>query len=199
MFTGRPLTVHPCALQGPRLVRCGPATVAPAAPAPRPSLLSQFMVCSSGQWPCPCSQTGPGPYLLGWRPLTVHPCALRGGGGWHKASVSGCLPLATPIGLSPPGRGGGAALSRASLTQNQTQPGGLGAFSLPRPPQTSVIRQGRDHVALREGQLRQERRRSAHGPQEAGGPQAQCPPRTRTSTLPVWRDPLPPGGCIGNG
>ena len=25
----------------------------------------------------------------------------RGAGGWHKASVSGCLPLAAPIGLSP--------------------------------------------------------------------------------------------------
>ena len=25
----------------------------------------------------------------------------RGGGGWHKASVSDCLPLAAPIGLSP--------------------------------------------------------------------------------------------------
>ena len=24
-----------------------------------------------------------------------------GGGGWHKAPVSGCLPLAVPIGLSP--------------------------------------------------------------------------------------------------
>ena len=24
-----------------------------------------------------------------------------GGGGWHKAWVSGCLPLAAPIGLSP--------------------------------------------------------------------------------------------------
>ena len=24
-----------------------------------------------------------------------------GGGGWHKASVSGCVPLAVPIGLSP--------------------------------------------------------------------------------------------------
>ena len=24
-----------------------------------------------------------------------------GGGGWHKASVSDCLPLAAPIGLSP--------------------------------------------------------------------------------------------------
>ena len=24
-----------------------------------------------------------------------------GGGGWHKASVPGCLPLAVPIGLSP--------------------------------------------------------------------------------------------------
>ena len=26
---------------------------------------------------------------------------LTGGGGWHKASVFGCLPLAVPIGLSP--------------------------------------------------------------------------------------------------
>ena len=27
--------------------------------------------------------------------------AAGGGGGWHKASVSDCLPLAAPIGLSP--------------------------------------------------------------------------------------------------
>ena len=27
-------------------------------------------------------------------------CGGRGGGGWHKASVSDCLPLAAPIGLS---------------------------------------------------------------------------------------------------
>ena len=27
--------------------------------------------------------------------------AIGGGGGWHKASVLGCLPLAAPIGLSP--------------------------------------------------------------------------------------------------
>ena len=40
----------------PQLVRCGPATVAQAAPAPRPSLLSQFITCSSGQWPCLCSK-----------------------------------------------------------------------------------------------------------------------------------------------
>ena len=26
----------------------------------------------------------------------------RAGGGWHTASVSDCLPLAAPIGLSPP-------------------------------------------------------------------------------------------------
>ena len=35
---------------------------------------------------------------------------MEGGGGvWHKASVSDCLPLAAPIGLSPllTGRGGG--------------------------------------------------------------------------------------------
>ena len=41
---------------GPQKVMCGPATVAPAAPAPRPSLLSQFITCSSGQWPCLCSK-----------------------------------------------------------------------------------------------------------------------------------------------
>ena len=41
-------TWPPRLLWGPQLVRCGPATVAPAAPAPRPSLLSQFIVCSSG-------------------------------------------------------------------------------------------------------------------------------------------------------
>ena len=28
-------------------------------------------------------------------------CLLRGGGGWHKASVSDYLALAAPIGLSP--------------------------------------------------------------------------------------------------
>ena len=58
--------------QGPQLVKCGPATVAPAAPAPRPSLLSQFIVCSSGHWPCSCSHTGPSPYLPG------------GGGGFKR-------------------------------------------------------------------------------------------------------------------
>ena len=34
----------------------------------------------------------------------VRPCegaGRGGGGGWHKASVSDCLPLAAPIGLSP--------------------------------------------------------------------------------------------------
>ena len=30
----------------------------------------------------------------------MHSTDLRGGG-WHKASVFGCLPLAAPIGLSP--------------------------------------------------------------------------------------------------
>ena len=29
------------------------------------------------------------------------PEGREGGGGWHKASVSICLPLAAPIGLSP--------------------------------------------------------------------------------------------------
>ena len=32
-------------------------------------------------------------------PISVKP--WRGAGSWHKASVSGCLPLAAPIGLSP--------------------------------------------------------------------------------------------------
>ena len=39
------------------------------------------------------------------RPLSFNaappPCGRGGGGGWHKASVSDCLPLAAPIGLSP--------------------------------------------------------------------------------------------------
>ena len=37
-------------------------------------------------------------------PASGHPAAQQpplGGGGWHKASVSICLPLAAPIGLSP--------------------------------------------------------------------------------------------------
>ena len=42
-------------------VRCGPAAVAPATPAPRPSLLSQFIACSVGQWPCSCSVQVPNP------------------------------------------------------------------------------------------------------------------------------------------
>ena len=36
---------------------------------------------------------GPFPSAGGW--------GGEGGGGWHKASVSDCLPLAAPIGLSP--------------------------------------------------------------------------------------------------
>ena len=31
----------------------------------------------------------------------MHPTTRGRGGGWHKASVSDCLPLAAPIGLSP--------------------------------------------------------------------------------------------------
>ena len=34
-------------------------------------------------------------------PLPSFPNYRGGGGGWHKASVSDCLPLAAPIGLSP--------------------------------------------------------------------------------------------------
>ena len=43
--------------------------------------------------PVPCSVKGSATSVslgAGW-----------GGGGWHKASVSDCLPLAAPIGLSP--------------------------------------------------------------------------------------------------
>ena len=38
---------------------------------------------------------------LGERPAAARKSARGGGGGWHKASVSDCLPLAAPIGLSP--------------------------------------------------------------------------------------------------
>ena len=51
-----PYPCKQCVFSGPQLVRCGPTTVALAAPAPRPSLLSQFITCSSGQWPCLCSK-----------------------------------------------------------------------------------------------------------------------------------------------
>ena len=33
--------------------------------------------------------------------LVAQYLCVGGGGGWHKASVLGCLPLAVPIGLSP--------------------------------------------------------------------------------------------------
>ena len=39
-----------------------------------------------------------GPARSDWGSLA---CRVWGGGGWHKASVSDCLPLAAPIGLSP--------------------------------------------------------------------------------------------------
>ena len=40
-------------------------------------------------------------------PAAVWSGRRGGGGGWHKASVSDCLPLAAPIGLSPLLTGGG--------------------------------------------------------------------------------------------
>ena len=47
-----------------------------------------------------CFQAGPTwPSQL--RRLLVGACVWGGGGGWHKASVSDCLPLAAPFGLSP--------------------------------------------------------------------------------------------------
>ena len=80
-----------------------------------------------------CSMHEPTPPPPCNLPAFVRPVPPRGGGVWHKASVSDCLPLAAPIGLSHGGgrqpmcdprgvrqfgglqRGGGGA----SLTQTQ--------------------------------------------------------------------------------
>ena len=43
----------------------------------------------------------PGPTAPLKSPLPPPHAQSGGGGGWHKASVSECLPLAVPIGLSP--------------------------------------------------------------------------------------------------
>ena len=87
-------TLH-CALPAPcdhgaAIGRVWNATFTPAAPAPQP-------VCDHG---------GGGGFTS---VLDSEPCGggkgggvQREGGGWHKASVSDCLPLAAPIGLSPP-------------------------------------------------------------------------------------------------
>ena len=55
-------------------------------------------VClEGGGW----GDTNPGPLLSEDFPQRCCVWWLGGGGGWHKASVLGCLPLAAPIGLSP--------------------------------------------------------------------------------------------------
>ena len=78
---------------GAQLVRCGPATVAPAAPAPRPSLLSQFITCSSGQWPCLCSKQFHIPASL----AGVRAVDLRGrGGGAGGGRIQGPGPATPP-------------------------------------------------------------------------------------------------------
>ena len=75
-----------------------------------------------------------------------------GGGGWHKASVFGCLPLAAPIGLSPPliltlcgpervlvvsllGGGGGGGMREKGITD----PSGPPATAQATPPPTHRI------------------------------------------------------------
>ena len=61
----------------------------------------QFTPDEQRKSPLGCVQTklygAIGPDLFGSR----RGGAAGGGGGWHKASVSDCLPLAAPIGLSP--------------------------------------------------------------------------------------------------
>ena len=85
LWPGPPLC-HAC-LHRPQLVRCGPATIAPAAPAPRPSLLSQFLVCSVGHWPrlWPQGSKSLPPWLGFCVPCLGSPvlraCLHRGGGG----------------------------------------------------------------------------------------------------------------------
>ena len=48
----------------------------------------------------PLNSAGAGPHSAAVRGATASG-SLEGGEGWHKASVSDCLPLAAPIGLSP--------------------------------------------------------------------------------------------------
>ena len=43
----------------------------------------------------------PAPIVTPSPPISGRSPPIWGGGGWHKASVSDCLPLAAPIGLSP--------------------------------------------------------------------------------------------------
>ena len=82
----------------PQLVTCGPAAVAPAAPASRPSLLSQFFVCSLSHspsaWPqrdqIPTSLAGVramGSRVLGftaWSHVALETGARGGGGGFSE-------------------------------------------------------------------------------------------------------------------
>ena len=59
----------------------------------------------SGTQKCVYQRTKHGPIRFFQRQIPFSPAmvtlALGGGGGWHKAWASGCLPLAAPIGLSP--------------------------------------------------------------------------------------------------
>ena len=79
--------------------------------------------------------------------------AERGGGGWHKASVSDCLPLAAPIGPSPlliltlcgpqrrvrgGGGGGGGMAGRPAYAQPAT----VASASIHRRQQTAPNRSG---------------------------------------------------------
>ena len=84
--------------------------LAPAALAgTRPSSPSQFIACPAGHVMPDGIVFFLHPPWLGRETRAVgsghHAWALSigvgGGGGWHKASVSDCLPLAAPIGLSP--------------------------------------------------------------------------------------------------
>ena len=80
-----------CIGRGARLVRCGPATVAPATPAPRPSLLSQFITFLSSHWPCLCSKQFHVPAsLAGVRAVGLRFWALLPGNTAHMILSPGC-------------------------------------------------------------------------------------------------------------
>ena len=106
---------------GPQSVRCGPATVAPAAPAPRPSLLSQFIKCSFGLWPCSCSKQVQVPTSLAG-------FVWRGGGGGELPNIGG--------GGSGKGYPATAPVQKGS-PQSQRR---LSTWAAKRPMRTPVVR-----------------------------------------------------------
>ena len=63
----------------------------------RPTVVFPTALLSFLLWALPCRSTRTRLTVV----FLTFSVLAQGGGGWHKASVSDCLPLAAPIGLSP--------------------------------------------------------------------------------------------------